>query len=345
MKAQHGHAWPRPFLLFLLFGVAAVSGAEDFRTLVGAAVDLPQDGQGVEVSLAYNEAVGISWSKDLSFVQGFEIEIKSPPAALSMPGSIAWEMWKNVQPAPERNQYGYSGDRILTQVLPARAGVVYQIPTRGDNTLKDGPFSTLLPTVVDPASFPFVFRLIAITKGSTPAIERAHFVVRIRPLFTDEAGLRLTFKYPASQGPALAPGQAPPPAPDLNDLAVQIDGADVDPSGLIVLKPGVHAIHVASGAYREESRSVTVDQGSILDLAIELEDTTPLLLVEAPDSAVIYLDGARLDRSKTSFAVDPGEHTVLCRIGDYSLTRKFAAYRGKTYHMVLSIDLEIQEVQ
>ncbi|HUX37660.1 MAG TPA: hypothetical protein VMV44_07115 [Rectinemataceae bacterium] len=331
MKAQHGPRLAKPFLFLLLLSVLWPLAAEDFRTLIGATVALPQDPQGVKVSVAYNEAIGITWSKDLLFVQGFEIEVKSPAAALAMPGSMAWEMWKNVDPVPDKTHYGYGGDRILTQVLPARAGVAYQIPTRGDNSLKDGPFSTLLPTVVDPASFPFVFRLIPITKGSTPELERERFSVKIRPLFTDEGGLRIAFKYPVGV--------------EKGDVAVQIDGSDVDPSGLLVLKPGSHALHVSSAVYREESRSISIDQGRVLDLGIELEDTTPLLLVEAPDSAVILLDGAKLERTKTSFAVEPGEHSILCRIGDYSLTRKFTAYRGKTYRMVLAIDLAIQEVQ
>ena len=274
--------------------------------------------------------MGIAWAKDLDFVQGFEIEVKSPPAALAMPGSIAWEMWKNVDPVPDKNHYGYSGDRILTQVLPGRAGVVYQIPTRGDNTLKDSPFSTLLPTVVDPASFPFIFRLIPITKGSTPDLERARFVVRVRPLFTDEGGLRIVFKYPSNA--------------EKGDLVVQVDGLGVDPAGLLVLKPGSHSLHVSSSVFREESRSFSIDQGRILEIGIELEDTTPILFVEAPDSAVLSLDGSRLDRSRASFTVEPGEHSVVCRLGDYSMSRKFTAYRGKSYRLVLSIDLAVQEI-
>lgn len=330
MKAQHRPGLAGPLLLSLILA-SGPAAAEDLRTIIGAAVALPQDGQGVQVSVAYNEAVGVIWSKDLLFVQGFEIEVKSPPAALAMPGSIAWEMWKQVDPVPDKSRFSYDGTRILSQVLPARAGVVFQIPTRGDNDLKDSPYSTLLPTVVDPASFPFVFRLVPITKGSTPDLEKARFSVRIRPLFSEEGGLRLSFKYPAGV--------------EKGDFSVQIDGTPADPSAVLTLAPGSHALHVSSSSYREESRSFVIEQGRVLDLPIELEDTTPLLVVEAPDSAVLLLDGIRLDRAKTSFAVEPGEHTVLCRIGDYSMSRKFTAYRGKTYRLVLSIDLAVQEVQ
>jgi hypothetical protein len=66
--------------------------------------------------------------------------------------------------------------------------------------------------------------------------------------------------------------------------------------------------------------------------------------VEAPDSALILIDGQKLGRdAKASLAVEVGEHTVTCKIGDYTITRKFTAYRGKTYRLVLSVELQLQE--
>jgi len=66
--------------------------------------------------------------------------------------------------------------------------------------------------------------------------------------------------------------------------------------------------------------------------------------VEAPDSAVVTLDGQRIDHvAKPSMTVDPGEHNATCRIGDYTLSRKFTAYRGKSYKLVLEVDLQVQE--
>lgn len=43
----------------------------------------------------------------------------------------------------------------------------------------------------------------------------------------------------------------------------------------------------------------------------------------------------------TGLAVEPGEHALFFRIGDYSMSRKFMALRGKTYQVILSVELDI----
>ncbi|MEI6875592.1 MAG: hypothetical protein WCL50_10755 [Spirochaetota bacterium] len=306
--------------------------AEELRTLVASSVTLPLDSQGLQLSLAYNEAIAVTWPKDALFVQGIEIELRYPQAALAFPGAIAWEIWRRIDPLPEKTRYAYSGDRIVNHVLPARAGFVIQIPTRGDHGLRSTPFAELIPTIVEAKDFPFLFRLFPIAKGIPPELEKATFQLRLRPLFTDEGGFRLNLRYPEGI--------------DRGDYALFVDGRPVEPKDLHVLKPGPHFLRISSDSYREETRSFSIEQGKTIELAIELADTTPILLIEAPDSALVLLDGQKLNHvQKPSMTVDAGEHTLICRIGDYSLTRKFSAFRGKTYKVLLSIDLSIQENQ
>jgi len=310
---------------------AAQAVAEDLRTLVAATLALPSDPAGVVISLAYNEGFALTLPKEAPFLQGFEIEIKSPAPALALPGSISWELWRRLDPLPEKSRYAYSGERLLSQVLPARAVFALQIPLRGDHSLKTSAFSQVIPTVLEARDFPFLFRLQPIAKGVPPDLERAGFQVRIRPLFTDEGALRLGLRWPEGQT-------------ERGDVSLFIDGKAAELRDLHVLKPGAHFLHVSSDIYREESRSFTVEQGKILDIEIDLADTTPILVVEAPDSALVTLDGKKLDHAqKPQTTVEVGEHIVVCRIGDYSLTRKFSAFRGKTYRVVLSVNLDVQE--
>lgn len=325
-------------LLLALFapGRAAV-GAEELRTIVAGTVSLsPEASEGSRLSIGYNDGVAILLSKDSPFIQGFEIELKSPQAALAFPGALAYELWRRVDPLPDKNRYGYEGSRILTQPLPARAGIVIQVPVRKDHSLKSGPYATLLPVVAEPKDFPLVFRLFPVTKGLSPELEAAQFQVRVRPILTDEGALRLMLRYPEGA--------------ERSGVAVFVDdkrlpeGRYQDGKELLPLKAGSHSLRVSSDSFRDESRSFQVEQGRILELAVELQDTMPLLVLEAPDSAQLSLDGARIDfLAKPSFAVEPGEHNLSCRIGDYVVSRKFTAYRGKTYRLVLSVELQLQE--
>jgi hypothetical protein len=312
--------------------LGARAWAEDLRVIVaGVAVLSPENAEGSRFALGYDESVALLYPKDSPFIQGFEIEIKSPPAVIAAPGGFAYELWRRMDPAPDRKRYAYSGERVIMQPLPARAGYAIQIPTRPDHSIKQGPYATLMPTIVEQKDFPFLFRLVPISKGIPSDVEAAKFQLRIRPILSDEGALSLRFRYPEGMA-------------ERYPLSVTVDDRKVDPAAPLLLKAGTHRLGVSSEAYRDESRSIAIEQGKTLDILIELEDTSPTLVVEAPDSATVTLDGSRIDHvARPAMTVEPGEHVATCRIGDYSLTRKFTAYRGKAYKLVLEIDLRVQE--
>jgi hypothetical protein len=306
--------------------------AEDFRALVAGVVTVSaENAEGTRIAMGFDESVAVLLPKDSPFVQGIEIEIRSPPAAIGAPGGFAYELWRRVDPAPEAKRFAYKGERIIMQPLPARAGYAIQIPVRADHGLKNGPYATLIPAIVEPRDFPFLFRLVPVSKGVTEAAEASKFQVRIRPLLGEEGELSLKLRYPEPGGERFP-------------VAVTVDDRKVDPSSPILLKSGAHKLLVSSEAYRDEVRNFAVEQGRTLELSIELQDTTPILVVEAPDSAVVAIDGLKIDHvARPSMTVEPGEHNATCRIGDYSLSRRFTAYRGKSYKLVLEIDLQVQE--
>jgi hypothetical protein len=330
---------PREFLLALAAAglLAASAGAEapplqELRTIVAGSASLSPEGvDGVRLSMGYNDAIAVFLDRESPFIQGFEIELKIPQAALALPGGFAYELWRRIDPAPDKSRFAYRGERLITQPLPARAGLVIQVPVRRDHALKPGPYATLVPVVVEAKEFPFLFKLLPLAKGVTPEIESALFQVRIRPILGEEGALSLRLRYPEGQPEKEAP-------------AVTVDDKRVDPSAPLLLKAGSHRLRLSSETYRDENRSFTVEQGKVFELVIDLQDTTPVLVVEAPNSAIVTIDGVRLDHvARPQLMVEPGEHTAACRIGDYSITRKFTASRGKTYKLVLAIELQVQE--
>jgi hypothetical protein len=312
-------------------------GAEDLRTIVAGTILLSSENpEGGRATMAYNEALAVSLPRDSSFIQGFEIEIKTPQAYLALPNSLAYELWRRVDPAPDKNRYGYSGERIIVQPLPTRAGIVIQVPVRKDHSLKPSPYSTLLPVVVESRDFPFIFKLEPVSKGIPPELENAQFQVKVRPILTDEGGLRLSIRYPEG-------GEKAPVVVTVDDKRLP-EGHYLDGKETFILKAGSHYVRVSSEKYRDENRTVSVEQGKTAELAIELQDTAPLVSIEAPDSAQLAIDGQKLGKdAKYPLPIEAGEHTVTCRIGDYVVMRKFTAFRGKSYKIVLSVDLQVQE--
>lgn len=326
---------------FLAVGaLAAPSSLDDLRALIGGIGVISADKpEGTSLSIGYDEAIAVLMPKDSPFIQGFELEIRLPKAAIAVPGGFAYELWRGLTPDPDRKRFAYRGERLIMQGLPARAGYAIQIPTRGDHSLKSGPYATVIPVVVEQGDFPFLFKLVPVSKGLPPAVESAKFQVRVRPLLADAGVLSLRLRYPEESGtPAGAPDGARSP------VIVSVDDQKVDPSAPLTLKAGSHKLVVSSEAYRDESRGFAIEQGKTLELVVELQDTKPQVAIEAPDSAVVALDGARIDHvAHPLMSIEPGEHSATCRLGDYTLTRRFVAYRGKSYRLVLAVDFQVEE--
>jgi hypothetical protein len=329
----------RTLAFALIFAPALTAGAApaattELRALIGGIAAVAADSpEGVRLAVGYDESVAVLIPKDSPFIQGIEIEIKSPQAVIATPGGFAYELWRRIDPEPDKKRFAYRGERIIMQPLPARAGYAIQIPVRSDHALRPGPYATLLPLIVESRDFPFLFKLIPISKGLSAAAEAAKFQIRVRPLLSEAGALSLKLRYPDE-------------ASERFPVTVTVDDRKVDPAAPIVLKPGSYRLGLSSEAYRDESRGIVVEQGKTLELVVELQGTKPLVSIEAPDSAAITLDGQRIDHAaRSSMSVEPGDHSVTCRIGDYTLTRKFTAYRGKSYKLVLDIDLRVEEGQ
>jgi len=318
----------------VLVAQAGYGQARDLRMIVaGFAALSSESADGARLSMGYSDAAAVSIPKDSPFIQGIEIEVRSPPEVARAPGGFAFEIWKAVDPAPEKGRYAYRATRVITQPLPARAGYAIQIPVRADHSIEAGPYADLLPTVIDPREFPIVFKLVPVSKGVPSEIEAVKFQVRFRPILGDEGALSLKLKYPEGRTP-----HAP--------VSVVVDERKVDASAPLLLKAGAHRLRVSSEAYRDESRGFSLEAGKTLELVVELQDTTPVVIVEAPDSAAVTIDGVRVDHaSRPEVEVEPGEHVAVCKIGDYTVTRRFTAAKGKAYRLVLEVDLQVQEAE
>jgi hypothetical protein len=306
--------------------------AEGVRTVVVSVVQLSADRpEGESVSLGYADAVAVAVVAS-PFIQGIEIDIRIPKPMQSTQGAFAWALYRALNPVPSVDRVAYDGDCVIMQTFPARAGLVLQIPISSGNSLRTGPYATVLPVVLEASDLPMLFKLSSISKGMSFEQEKAKYIVKIRPIFIDEGALRLTLLHPDDVSGPLAP-------------VVYIDEKKIDSwHDLVFLKKGTHILHVAADDIRDETRTFAIEAGKTFSLEVQLQGIKPILTFEAPANAVIHMDDALVDRpSSARLVVEPGDHTVVCRIGDYTITRKFAAVRGKSYRVIFSVDVEIQE--
>jgi len=317
-------------IVSLLILHATVPAAESFRvrstTVVQVTVQKP-DTQTIEIG--YNDALSIEFPKPSPFLKGVEIEIKIPQALLPYRNSMAYGVYRSVVPAPVTGTIDYQAEQISMQPLPSRLSFVLQIPATKAHGLKTSPYATVLPYVHDPARGPLFFRLLPVMKGLPEGIETMGFVVRVKPLLSDEGALSLRIRQP---------GDASHP------VSVRVDENLIPaPDGLIILPAGVHNLSIVSDDYRDEVRMFTVEPARVTALEVSMQGTTPTLLVVAPENAKILLDGQPLSNTRDPRELAPGDHTIQFTIGDYELTRKIQAEKGKTYTVSMLIDVTIEE--
>jgi len=314
----------------LAFTLLSPVFSQGLRTNVSSVVSLASEAsEGVTVSLRYNEAVAILYPADPTFIQGIEFELRIPKAFQGAESAIAWSIFSKVSPQPSPERLDYTAELVATQPLPARVSMNLVIPTIDRHGIKSGPFASLIPAVASIDRFPLIFKLTPIGKGLLPSMEGAEFRLTIRPVLRDEGGIKVAVTYPE--------GADHPAASVFVD-----DKRAEDPHSLILAKKGPRVIRVSAEGYREEIITVAIEPGRVVPLNITLTPNAPLLVFQAPAGTFVSIDGQTVPQvDLDGLPVEPGEHTLFFRIGDYSMTRKFMALRGKVYTVVLSVELDI----
>ncbi|MDR0399588.1 MAG: hypothetical protein LBH51_01420 [Treponema sp.] len=291
--------------------------------------------------LSYHGAVLISLGEDRRFFRGVEIEVAAPGGWLSHRGSLAVSAYANLEllSGPAAGPGGIAesflpgqildlrGTMFFREPLPGKIQTVYQIPLRPAHGMKTNPYTQVLSVHVPPSSFPILFRLAPAVKGIGEELERMAFRLSAKPILMDEGAVRLRFYYPPQlpQRPFILL---------IDDLVVE------QPPEEMILKEGEHHLTVLSDDYRNENRVFLVERAKVLDLHIELQDPSPLLIFEGPEGAAVFLDNEPVEGS---VLVEPGIHEIRFQVSDYTILRTVRVEKGKTYRIVLTVDVDVSE--
>ncbi|MCL2270946.1 MAG: hypothetical protein FWC24_06335 [Treponema sp.] len=323
-------------LIFLLFPFHLE--AETFRTIIQGNIEVsPGNQAGSSVTLGINGSALINLGADRRFLRGIEIEVSAPQAWISYRGSLLMMMYNklNIQGGGasvevSRGAVDLEGSRIAYEPLPGKLQIVYQIPLRQGHGLRTTSYITVPAGVTSTDTFPVLFRLMTVAKGATDEFERMTFNLTARPVLSDEGAVRLVPRYP--------PQLRGKPFTVLIDDVLISNIADE-----LILKEGEHHLVILSDDYRNESRRFIVERAKTLDLAIELQDPTPLIIFEGPGNAVIFLDNVPVLQNGQPISVEPGQREIKYQIGDYTVIKTLNIQRGKTYRVALDVDLAFHE--
>jgi hypothetical protein len=315
--------------IFLLFSFSNLQ-AESFRAVVSGSVEVSTGQTDTVIPIGINSAVIINLGADTRFLRGIEIEITAPQSWLPYRGSLVMIMYNKINPQTADGITDLDGSRIAFEPLPSRLRIMYHIPIRQQHGLRTTTSVTVPTNIVQPVSFPIIFRLMQVTKGLPDDFENTTFNFTARPIFSDEGAVRLIPRYPAQLRN--------------RPFTVLIDDNVISNlSEQVLLREGEHHLVVLSDDYRNESRRFVVERTKVIDLTIELQDPSPIIIFESPQNAQIYLNNNLIPRNRESVTVEPGQHEVKFHLGDYTITRTLNIQRGKTYRVSLALDLTVHE--
>jgi len=317
-------------MVFLLLVSFQIYG-ESVRTIVAGVntVSLLEP-DGVTVPLSYASSSIIMMEGDTRFFRGLQLELTSPPGFFNFRGNLAVVLYGELDRVPALGVADLVCRRLGYALLPARVRNIYQVPLVADHGLRTSPYATVLTGIVDISSFPLLFRLMPVTKGISDELENMVFNLTVRPIISNEGALRIVFRYPEN-----LPGR--PVTVLINDEVID------NPEEERILNTGEHHLVILSEDYRNQSSRFVVERARTLELTVELQDTTPLLVFEHPESARVYLNNVFLPDTRYPHPVEPGVHEVRFQLSDYAIIRPLNVQRGRTYRVALAVDIVVSE--
>jgi hypothetical protein len=320
------------YVLFIcFFSLSLRAYPESFRALVSGSIEVSLDSSAAApVQLGLNRAALITLGAETRFLRGIELELSAPQRWLNYRGTLAMIIHADLNRLPGQGAVDLEGRRIAFEPLPNKLQIIYQIPLRASHGLRTTPYAAVPAGVTLPLSFPLLFRLTPIVKGMSDELETMIFQFTARPILSDEGAIRLSPRYPEQL-------RGKPFTVLIDDVLIENLAEEQ------LLKEGEHHLVVLSDDYRNESRRFMVERAKILDLAIELQDPTPLIVFEAPGNARIFLDNVPVGRDHAPIPVEPGQHEAKFQVGDYTIIKTLTIQRGKTYRVALAVDVDIIE--
>ena len=323
---------PIRYTLFslLVLGMSQTMSAEAFRVSKVHVTAISQETYSeTSVKLGINDALSIQLPKDSTFIEGLELKFDIPEAVAYWMDSVACSVYANIKPRPSESQIDYSGTRSYVSTLPGKLSWVLQVPLKKDNSIKSNNYTTKVDSVLTPEANVLFIRLQPVMKGVPEETLNAKIPITVKPILTNKGLLKLDIKTPEKEK---------------GECSVFIDDKIAElKNGTILLETGIHNISIISEKYRNELRTVRIDQAKETDLTVEMKSIAPTLLVTAPEGTKILLDGEAFTNIGSEIIISEGEHKLSFSIGDYELVKTISAIKGKTYKASFALDLEITE--
>lgn len=316
------------FVLTLLF--SSTLNAETFRVKKIVTLSVPETASSPCVKAGIQDGIIIELPEDKTFIEGIELNFKVPQIVTEWHDSIAWSFYKELKPSPSMEKNDYSGTRGYTGTFGSSYNLCIQIPLTEKNTIKKNPYAHYVEEVPELIDGKIFLRLQLVMKGTDDDISSGIFEVSARPLLVNKGKLSINLSAPDDK--------------KLKAYTAYLDNKIFSISNKpVILSSGVHTLSLVSDFYRNEVRTVNIEQAKETSLNIKFRDIAPSVMLLAPEGTVIYFDDVKTSKTNKMFTVSQGSHTIKFIIGDYETVRTINAVNGRSYTVAVNLETEVSE--
>ena len=325
----------RKFLKHLVFTSAMLIllqavQSETFRVHKTHILQVSEAEEKASVTVESNDAIVIPLPEDLTFVQGIEVMFKVPQEVAYWMDSVAWSLYDDIKPDPQEKTIDYRGSRNTIGTFGNSLSLVLKIPLRQDNTIKKDSYSTYIDNIPDFLNGKIFIRLQMVMKGTPTSLHNANFEVSAKPIYINKGKLSITVRPPDNISSAL--------------YNVFIDNTPISKLQDIMISPGIHTVHVVSESFRNENKTITIEQAKNHTLDIKLRDIAPTIRIAAPENSQVQIDDRLIEyKGKDSIPVTQGQHTIRISVGGYEIVKTVNALNGHSYSVNTNLDATITE--
>lgn len=317
-------------LSFLLFSDIF---AESFRVKALHSVEI-QESTDFEYSFhsGINDATALFLPEKIVFMEGIELKITVPTSVAQWRDSVVFSIYDSIQPKPKTSQIDYSGTKVFVNPVPTKLSWNILIPISEKNSIKDGLYNSTKVNIIPDLKNKFIFfRLQPAMKGIPEEIFASEFKISVKPILQNKGNLFLNLStFDNSKNPYLI---------FIDEKQIPSDKKN------ILLETGLHTLNIQSEFYRNETRSIYIEQAKNTDFELVLQSIEPTLKITAPVNTIIHIDEELYkpqENDKPVF-IEQGEHKLRFQIGDYEILRPILVEKGKSYNINLKVDLQITE--
>lgn len=325
MKYSRGALYACIFLVLLAVPV----NSEQIRGELVHSLVIDEQYNPIAASVGLRELIGIDFASD-EYLSGIVVEITTPDTVLQFRESFMLSIFENISPALSPDTDRYSGSKVHSRAFPKFRRTYIDLPLgASDSWEKSSLNSIILNPSPDAGGFPLLLTIDPVMKGIPSHISSSNFEINLTPVLIEKGALTLSF----------SPGEA------VEAIEVRIDSRRVAlTNDKLYLSPGIHSLDVVSNEFLPYNQSFGIEQAKTTKLDIELLPSTSFIRFDAPEEAIVFFDGREIDPdAQGTFETDPGEHVVLVRIGDYSVSKKIDVKGGKNYKVSLFFDILIND--